>query len=107
MALSGLGTSSVQCLTINWSKSVLRQEETPEVLRCPAYSKCDADGVGYKTVTDNSMGFDRVGCLPQSTCKLEMIVWALGQLYGNTKPNVRIAIQQDKTSASREEEISH
>ena len=60
------GTSNVLCLTTNWNKCVLCQEDTPEVLRCPASSKRDAEGVGYKTIADNIKGFDKVGCLPKT-----------------------------------------
>ena len=60
------GTSSVLCLTTNWKKCVLCQEDTPEVLRCSASSKRDAEGVGYKTIADNIKGFDKVGCLPMT-----------------------------------------
>ena len=52
-------TSNVLCLTTN---CVLCQEDTLEVLHCPAYSKCDR--VGYNT--DNIKGFDNVGCLPKT-----------------------------------------
>ena len=55
-------TSSVKCLTTNWNKCVLRQVDTPDVLRCPAYSKHDAEGVGYKTITNNINEFQQ-GCL--------------------------------------------
>ena len=60
------GTSNVLCLTTNWNKCVLCQEDTPEVLRCPASSKRDAEGVGYKTIADNIKGFGKVGCLPKA-----------------------------------------
>ena len=50
-------TSNVQCLTTNWNKCVLCQVDTSDVLRCPAFSKYDADGVGYKTSTDDINGF--------------------------------------------------
>ena len=52
-------TSNVQCLTTNWNKCVLCQVDTPDVLRCPAYSKHDAEGVGYNTITDNINGFQQ------------------------------------------------
>ena len=55
----GPGTSNVQCMTTNWNKCVLCQEDTTEVLRSPAYSKCDAEGIGYNTITANIMSFDR------------------------------------------------
>ena len=60
------GTSNVLCLTTNWNKCVLCHEDTPEVLRCPASSKRDSEGVGYKTIADNIKGFDKVGCLPKT-----------------------------------------
>ena len=36
------------------------------MLRCPASSKRDTEGVGYKTIADNIKGFDKVGCLPKT-----------------------------------------
>ena len=63
------GTSNVLCLTTNWNKCVLCQEDTPEVLRCPASSKRDAEGRGL--VTRLSLTILRVStrlvvCLGQS-----------------------------------------
>ena len=60
------GTSNVLCLTTNWNKCVLCQEDTPEVFRYPASSKRYPEGVGYKTIADNIKGFDKVGCLPKT-----------------------------------------
>jgi len=57
----GPGTLNVQGLTRNWNKCVLCQEDTTEVLGRTAYSKCDADGIGYNTITANIMSFDRIG----------------------------------------------
>ena len=59
-------TSNVQCLKTNWNKCVRCRVDTPDVVRCPANSKHDADGVGNKTITEISMGFDRVGCLSKT-----------------------------------------
>ena len=56
-------TSYVQCLSTNWNKCVLCQVDTSDVLRCPAYSKHVAEGVGYTTITDNINGFQQ-GWLP-------------------------------------------
>ena len=50
-------TSNVQCLTTNWNRGVMCQIDTPDVLRCPAYAKHEADGVGYKTIIGNINGF--------------------------------------------------
>ena len=63
------GTSNVLCLTTNWNKCVLCQEDTPEVLRCPASSKRDAEG--RELVTRLSLTILRVStrlvvCLRQS-----------------------------------------
>ena len=46
------------------------------MFRCPAYSKRDAEGLGYKTITDNIMGFDKVSCLP--TINLSMLDDSVG-----------------------------
>ena len=61
--LPGPVTSNVQCLTTNWNKCILCQADTSDVLHCPAYSKHDAEGVGYKTITDNINGFRQVWLL--------------------------------------------
>ena len=50
----------------DWTKYVLCQEESSEVLRCPAQSKCITQGSGYKTITELLVGFERIGCLPSS-----------------------------------------
>ena len=50
-------TYNVHCVTTNWNKWFLCQVDTPEVLRCSAYSKHDAEGLGYKTITGNTNGF--------------------------------------------------
>ena len=50
----------------DWTKYVLRLEESSEVLRCPAKSKCITQGSGYKTTNELLVGFERIGCLPLS-----------------------------------------
>ena len=50
----------------DWIKCVLCQQESSEVLRCPAKSKCITQGSGYKTITELLVGFERIGCLPPS-----------------------------------------
>ena len=90
----GLVTSNVQCLTINWNKSVLCQEDTPEVLRCPPYSKGEAEGVGYKTVTDHSMGFDRVSCMTK------IIYWGYDHTRGQISYPMFCLFEQQITRIS-------
>ena len=34
------------CLATDWTKCFLCQEDKPEVLHCPAHSKCDTQGAG-------------------------------------------------------------
>ena len=50
----------------DWTKYVLCQEESSEVLRCPAKTKCITKRSGYKTTTELLVGFERIGCLPSS-----------------------------------------
>lgn len=58
--------TSRQGLQTDWSKCILCQEDTSEVLRCPAESKLPTKGAGYKTIAELLVGFDRIGCLPAS-----------------------------------------
>ena len=52
---------------LDWGKYVVCQQVTGEVLKCPANSKHDRDGVGYKTLAENSLVFKKIDCLPSST----------------------------------------
>ena len=45
---------------------VLCQENTSQVLRCPAESKRNTQGAGYKTIADLLKGFNVAGCLPRA-----------------------------------------
>lgn len=58
--------TSRQGLQTDWSKCILCQEDTSEVLRRPAESKHATKGAGYKTIAELLVGFDRIGCLPTS-----------------------------------------
>ncbi len=53
-------------LPFDWSKCILCQEDTAEVLRCPVESTHDKQGEGYTTITDLLMGFNKINCLPRS-----------------------------------------
>lgn len=55
------GASSLS--TTDWNKCVLCQESTSEKLVCPANSTV---GAGYKSVTENLLAFDKIGCLPMT-----------------------------------------
>ena len=72
------------------------------MLRCPASSKRDAEGVGYKTIADNIKGFDKVGCLPK-TINLSRLDDGVGievtfrQHQAKWHASLSITIQQDKT----------
>ena len=57
-------TSSAQCLTTNWNYCVLCQEDTGEMLKCPANSVRGTEGAGYKTLAENLAAFDAINCLP-------------------------------------------
>lgn len=56
-----LSTSSEK--ETDWGKCFLCQENTCEVLKCPADSKRSRDGAGYKTLADNLLGFKEINCL--------------------------------------------
>jgi len=60
--------ASTLCPTTDWSKCALYmcQEDTSEVLHCPAESKRGTQGAGYKTIADLLVGFSRIGCLPRT-----------------------------------------
>ena len=58
--------TSTQGLETEWSKCILCQEDTSEVLHCPAESKRGTQGAGYKTIDVLLEGFDKIGCLPSS-----------------------------------------
>ena len=47
----------------DWSKFLICQQVTGEILRCPAKSNCSVDGLGYKTLANNLMGFKNIHCL--------------------------------------------
>ena len=46
--------TSGQCLITNWDLCVVCQEDTGEMLKCPANSARGTEGVGYKTLADLS-----------------------------------------------------
>ncbi|KAG0715277.1 hypothetical protein GWK47_001346 [Chionoecetes opilio] len=58
--------TSTQGLETDWSKCFLCQEDTSEVLHCPAESTHATQGAGYKTIAELLVGIDRIGCLPTS-----------------------------------------
>ena len=59
------GTSE-RVLVTDWSKCAFCQEDTSEVLHCPAESWWNTLGAGYKTISDLLVGFSRIGCLPRT-----------------------------------------
>ncbi len=69
--------TSGQCLTTNWDLCVLCQEETVEILKCPAISARSTEGAGYKTLAENLEAFDRISCLP-GTLKLSRLDEGMG-----------------------------
>ncbi len=69
--------TSGQCLTTNWDHCVLCQEETVEILKCPAISARGTEGAGYKTLAENLEAFDRISCLP-GTLKLSRLDEGMG-----------------------------
>ena len=57
--------TSAQVLVTDWSKCFLCQEDSTEVLRCPAKSLCGT-GAGYSTIADLLRGFSAIGHLPKT-----------------------------------------
>lgn len=64
--LSEPGPSDIECSPIDWTKCVLCQTNTSESLSCPADSKRDSKGTGYKTTAENLLAFEKLGCLPRT-----------------------------------------
>ena len=58
-------STSKQKLVTDWTKCILCQETTVEVLRCPAESKRGTQGAGYKNLADLLSGFHVVEELPR------------------------------------------
>ena len=59
------GTSR-QALLIDWSKCIFCQEDISEALHCPAESRRNTLGAGYKTITDLLTSFRSIGSLPKA-----------------------------------------
>ena len=57
--------TSIEFLT-DWSKCIFCQEDLSEKLHCPAESRRNTMGAGYKTTSDLLMDFSRTGCLPKT-----------------------------------------
>ncbi len=49
-----------------WNKCIFYQEDLPEKLHCPAESRRNTMGAGYRTISDLLMDFSRIGCLPKT-----------------------------------------
>ena len=52
-------------MVTDWSRCFLCQEDSTEVLQCPAESSHGTQGAGYSTITDLLKGFSAIGCLPK------------------------------------------
>lgn len=52
-------------LTTDWNKCVLCQEDTDQILKCPANSH-GRDGAGYKTIAELLVAFDKISSLPKT-----------------------------------------
>lgn len=55
--------TSTQSAATDWSRCILCQEESSEVLHCPA--DCKREAQGYKNMADLLLGFSMVGELPK------------------------------------------
>jgi hypothetical protein len=52
---------------IDWQNCIICQKHTPsQSLVCPALGKRLQTGNGYKTLEDDLLGFQSIGCLPQT-----------------------------------------
>ena len=60
------GTSDIKCATMDWNLCVLCQVDTYESLSCPADSKRDKKGSGYKTTAENLLAFEKLDWLPRT-----------------------------------------
>ena len=58
--------TSAQTVVTDWSKCFLCQEDTTEVLQCPAESRRGRQGTGYSTITDLLEGFSVIDSLPKT-----------------------------------------
>ena len=60
-------TSGTGCLTTDWNQCVLCQEDTVEMLKCPANSAHGCtEGAGYKTMAENLLAFNKISYLPRT-----------------------------------------
>ena len=59
------GTSK-RVLVTDWSMCAFCQEDSSEVLHCPAESRQNTSGAGYRTISDLLVGFSTIGCLPRT-----------------------------------------
>jgi hypothetical protein len=66
-----VGTQS-QHMTTDWSKCVLCQEDTDQMLKDPSNSTRDTGGAGYKTIAETLIAFNKISCLPK-TLKLSQL----------------------------------
>lgn len=58
--------TSAQTVVTDWSKCFLCQEDTTEVLQCPAESCRGTQGAGYSTITEFLEGFSVIDSLPKT-----------------------------------------
>lgn len=54
----------MECSQTDWSLCVVCQESKVETLQCPADSKRSDVGAGYKTLAENILQFNELGCMP-------------------------------------------
>lgn len=59
------GTSTTH-LSTDWDKCALCQQDTSELLHCPADSKRATHGIGYTSIADSIASFIDIGCLPKT-----------------------------------------
>lgn len=86
------GTSK-RVLVTDWSKCAFCQEDSSEVLHCPAESRRNTSGAGYKTISDLLVGFSTIGCLPRTMDLSHLdVVRELRQQCSSTKPNGMIRV---------------
>ena len=59
-----VGTPTSHEKVMDWKKCILCQKHSTEALKCPAETKRETEGAGYKTLANNLLGFKEIGCLP-------------------------------------------
>ena len=92
---------------LDLEECVVCQQVTGEVLKCPANSKRDRDGVGYKTLVVNLLAFKKIRCLSSSKFSLfvikQVFCYIVGCRLQYNKSKFQRAAKRKAHPASNEE----